>query len=84
VKWNATASSSPSATRDGHGKFSWRSLLPSRLSKGPTYTGRIGCQWADNQRGQIIALEELVKFLPEWATITTKRALLTADRTFSV
>lgn len=48
VKWNATASSS--AARDEHAKFSWRSLLPSRLSRGPTYTGRIGCQWADNQR----------------------------------
>jgi hypothetical protein len=82
VKWNATAP--PSATKDGHAKFSWKSLLPLRSSRGPNYTGRIGCQWADNQEGQIAALEELFKFLPEWATITAKKALLTADRAFSV
>jgi hypothetical protein len=83
VKWNVTTAS-PSATKDGHARFLWKALLPSRLSESPNYTGRIGCQWADNQEGQITALEELFKFLPEWATITTKKALLTADRSFSV
>ncbi|KIM32871.1 hypothetical protein M408DRAFT_20208 [Serendipita vermifera MAFF 305830] len=82
VKWNSTAISSE--TEGGHSRFSWRSLLPFPRRKWPTYTGRIGCQWADNREGQMKALEELFAFLPEWATITSKKALLTVDRSFSI
>jgi hypothetical protein len=46
---------------NGHLKFSWKLLLPSRISTGPTYTGRIGCQWADNQRAQITATRGISK-----------------------
>lgn len=82
VKWNSTA-----VALEGKGenaKFSWRSLLPFPRKRWPTYSGRIGCQWSDNQDGQLKALNELFTFLPEWATITSKRALLVADRAFSV
>jgi len=77
VRWNSTAH------HVGKRSF-WRSLLPIRSATWPARTGRIGCQWHEFHARQLSAVDELLDFLPEWATITVKEPLLVADRAFSV
>jgi hypothetical protein len=77
VRWNST-------THHAEKHSFWKSLLPIRSTKWPAQTGRIGCQWQDFHAGQLPAVDELLDFLPEWATITVEEPLLIADRAFSI
>jgi hypothetical protein len=77
VRWNSTS-------HYVEKRSFWKSLLPIRSAKWSPRTGRIGCQWEDFHASQLPAVDELLDFLPEWATITAKKPLLMADRAFSV
>ncbi|KAG8767687.1 hypothetical protein FRC15_005525, partial [Serendipita sp. 397] len=76
VRWNTTAV-------DSEKQSLWQTFF-ARREKWPRQTGRIGCQWHENIEGRLPALDELFEHLPNWATLTVKRPLLTADRAFLV
>ncbi|PVG03143.1 hypothetical protein CPB86DRAFT_428878 [Serendipita vermifera] len=84
VKWNATEDENSAKKEGKHGSSFWRRIFSSREENLLPKTGRIGCQYADNGENQLAVLNELFEHLPSWATITTSRALLVADRRFSI
>jgi hypothetical protein len=81
VKWNATEDAN-SGEKQSYSL--WKRIFSSQKEKWLTKTGRIGCQYTDNGENQLTGLNELFEHLPDWATATTQRALLIADRQFSI
>lgn len=48
-------------------------------------TGRVGCAWDDKTAGRIPALDEIIAFLPTWATVSKHSSgLVEVTRSFMI